>query len=88
MWNHSGPCYLCCASAGQPVGSWLNRCVWEATSEYLQPASSAAGLRPAAVNAIQTFGDFLGYTPHSHMLAAICSHVPNKDEQMVRYYGY
>jgi len=40
--------------------SWLNRCVWEATSEYLQPASSAAGLRPAAVNAIQTFGDFLG----------------------------
>ena len=21
-------------------------------------------------------------------LAAICSHVPNKDEQMARYYGY
>jgi hypothetical protein len=77
-----------CASAGQPVVSWLNRCVWEAISEYLQPASSAAELRPAAVNSIQTFGVFLGYTPHSHMLAAICSHVPNKGEQMVRYYGY
>lgn len=88
MWNHSDPCYLCCASAGQPVVSWLNRCFWEAISEYLQPASSAAGLRPAAVNASQTFGDFLGYTPHSHMLAAICSHVPNKGEQMVRYYGF
>ncbi len=27
-------------------------------------------MRPAAVNAIQTFGDFLGYNPHCHMLLA------------------
>jgi len=47
----------------------LSRCAWEAVSEYLQAASSQR-LRPAAVNAIQTFGDFLGYNPHCHMLAA------------------
>lgn len=36
----------------------------------MQSVSSAAGLHPAEVNAIQTFGDFLGYNPHCHMLAA------------------
>ena len=50
--------------------SALSRCAWEAVSEYLQPASSSGQLRPAAVNAIQTFGDFLGYNPHCHMLLA------------------
>lgn len=49
---------------------WLSRCGREAISEYLQPASPAVGLRPAAVNAIQTFGDFLGYNPHCHMRVA------------------
>jgi hypothetical protein len=27
-------------------------------------------IEPAAVNAIQTFGDFLGFNPHCHMLVA------------------
>jgi len=70
------------------------------------------GAVPGAVIAIQSFGDFLGFNPHLHVLisdgcvygngdgkeektfdalewlAAMCSHVPNKGEQMVRYYGY
>ncbi len=50
--------------------SGLSRCACEAVSAYLQPVSSSARLRPAAVNAIQTFGDFLGYNPHCHMLVA------------------
>ena len=50
--------------------SGLSRCAWEAFNEYLQSASSSGQLRPAAVNAIQTFGDFLGYNPHCHMLVA------------------
>ena len=50
--------------------SGLSRCAWEAFSEYLRPVSSSPGLRPAAVNVIQTFGDFLGYNPHCHMLVA------------------
>src|SRR3989304_10396511 len=71
---------------------------------------------------MQTFGDFLGYNPHTHILvprtdaqylepegrvgytakdkktsrvfpameclAAMCSHIPNRGEQMVRYCGY
>jgi len=48
--------------------SVLSRCAWEAISEYLQAAASSERLRPAAVNAVQTFGNFLGYTPHCHML--------------------
>jgi len=50
--------------------SVLSRCAWEAVSEYLQAAASSERLRPAAVNAIQTFGDFLGYKPHCQMLLA------------------
>jgi hypothetical protein len=50
--------------------SALSRCAWEAVSGYLQAAASSERLRPAAVNAIQTFGDFLEYNPHCHMLVA------------------
>ena len=58
---------------------------------------------------MQTFGNFLGFNPHCHILvvvyaskdgksievfsamewlAAMCSNIPNRGEQMVRYYGY
>ena len=50
--------------------SGLSRCSWEAVSGYLQAARLRPGLRPAAVNAIQSFGDSLGYNPYCHLLVA------------------
>jgi hypothetical protein len=34
---------------------------------------------PGVAIAMQTFGDFLGYNPYSH--------IPNRGEQMVQYHG-
>ncbi|MFO7707197.1 MAG: hypothetical protein R6V84_03415 [Desulfobacterales bacterium] len=41
--------------------SGLSRCEREAISGYLQACSASVDARPAAVNAFQTFGNFLGY---------------------------
>ena len=93
--------------------SGLSRCAWETLKLFFQDAFTEDGAVPGAVVAIQSFGDFLGFNPHLHILcsagckkyqskdgkskkvfdalewlAAMCSHVPNKGEQMVRYYGY
>jgi len=46
----------------------LSRCAWETLKEFYQFAiGEAEGVSGAAV-AIQTFGDFLGFNPHCHVL--------------------
>jgi len=50
--------------------SGLSRCAWEAVQSYLRSACPSVETSPAAVNAIQTFGDFLNFNPHCHMLVA------------------
>jgi hypothetical protein len=48
--------------------SELSRCAWEALKIFLQEAVPERNPFPGAVIAIQTFGDFLGFSPHCHVL--------------------
>ena len=46
----------------------LSRCAWESLKVFLQEAVPENDPIPGAVIAVQTFGDFLGFNPHSHIL--------------------
>jgi ribosomal protein S27E len=48
----------------------LSRCGWEALKLYLKKAVKGRNAVPGAVIAIQTFGDFLGFNPHLHVLTS------------------
>jgi len=46
----------------------LSRCGWEALKLYFKKAVKGKKAVPGAVVSIQTFGDFLGFNPHLHVL--------------------
>ena len=46
----------------------LSRCAWESLKVFLREAVHENDPMPGAVIAMQTFGDFLGYNPHTHIL--------------------
>ena len=48
----------------------LARIAWEVLGLYYKNAVSKENITPAAICCIQTFGDFLGFNPHLHILAA------------------
>ena len=46
----------------------LSRCAWESLKIFIQKAVPEKEPIPGAVIAVQTFGDFLGFNPHCHIL--------------------
>ncbi len=46
----------------------LSRCAWESLKVFMQQAVPEKEPIPGAVIAVQTFGDFLGFHPHCHIL--------------------
>ncbi|OQA00309.1 MAG: putative transposase [Planctomycetes bacterium ADurb.Bin412] len=46
----------------------LSRCAWGSLKAFLQDAVHENDPIPGAVIAMQTFGDFLGFNPHTHIL--------------------
>ena len=46
----------------------LSRCAWESLKVFMQQAVPENEPLPGAVIAVQTFGDFLGFNPHCHIL--------------------
>ena len=48
--------------------SELSRCAWSALKVFFQENSLEKDAVPGAVIAIQSFGDFLGFNPHLHIL--------------------
>jgi hypothetical protein len=50
--------------------SYLSRCGWESLKEFFKETVPENGAVPGAVIAIQTFGDFLGFNPHLHVLCS------------------
>jgi hypothetical protein len=46
----------------------LSRCAWETLKEFFQEAVAEEDAVPGAVIAIHSFGDFLGWHPHLHVL--------------------
>jgi hypothetical protein len=46
----------------------LSRCAWESLKLFLREAVPEKNPLPGAIIAIQTFGDFLGFNPHCHVL--------------------
>lgn len=48
----------------------LSRCGWEALKLYSKKVVKGKKAVPGAVVAIQTFGDFLGFHPHLHILVS------------------
>jgi len=48
----------------------LSKISWETVKEYYRSTCRKEGASPAAVAVIQTFGDFLSFNPHIHILAA------------------
>jgi hypothetical protein len=48
--------------------SKLSQCVWKVLSVYLMHTFCNEDADPGAVIAIQSFGDFLGFHPHAHVL--------------------
>ena len=49
----------------------LSRYAWESLKIFLQEAQPERNAIPGAVIAIQTFGDFLGFYPHCHILMTL-----------------
>ena len=50
--------------------SELSRCGWESLKEFFQEAVPEEDAVPGAAIAIQSFGDFLGFNSHLHVLAS------------------
>ena len=51
--------------------SFLNKKIaWEVLGLYYKNSVSKENITPAAISSIQTFGEFLGFNPHLHMLCA------------------
>jgi len=48
----------------------LSRCGWESLKLFLKETVSEEEAVPGAVIAIQSFGDFLGFNSHLHVLAS------------------
>ena len=48
----------------------LSRISWETVKDYYISTCRKNGSNPAAVAVIQTFGDYLSFNPHMHILAA------------------
>ncbi len=48
----------------------LSRCGWESLKVFLKETVSGEEAVPGAVIAIQSFGDFLGFNSHLHVLAS------------------
>jgi len=46
----------------------LSRCAWESLKVFMQEAVPEKGPVPGALIAVQTFGDFLSFNPHCHIL--------------------
>jgi hypothetical protein len=46
----------------------ISRCAWETLKSFYKTAAANENAVPGAVIAIQTFGDFLGFNPHCHVL--------------------
>ncbi len=49
--------------------SKLGQCAWKVLSQYLRQAVAYEDAVPGAVIAIQSFGDFLNFNPHLHVIA-------------------
>lgn len=49
--------------------SKLSQCAWKVLSEYLKQGVIAKDPVPGAVISVQTFGDFLNFNPHLHIIA-------------------
>ena len=47
----------------------LSQCAWKVLSVYLKQGVSLDAPKPGAVIAVQTFGDFLNFNPHLHIIA-------------------
>jgi hypothetical protein len=48
----------------------LSRIAWEVLGLYYKNSVNKENTAPAAISSIQTFGDFLGFNPHLHILCA------------------
>jgi len=48
--------------------SEMSRCAWESLKDFFQETTPEEGAVPGAAVAIQSFGDFLGFNPHLHIL--------------------
>jgi len=49
--------------------SELSRCAWESLKVFFQEATPEEDALPGAAVAIQSFGNYLGFNPHCHMLS-------------------
>ena len=47
----------------------LSQCAWRSLSDYLKCSITSNDARPGAVVSVQTFGDFLNFNPHLHIIA-------------------
>jgi len=49
--------------------SKLSQCAWKVLSDYLKQSVTVDNPIPACVIAVQTFGEFLNFNPHLHVIA-------------------
>jgi hypothetical protein len=47
----------------------LSQCAWNVLSMYLKQSTTDDNATPGAVVAVQTFGDFLNFNSHLHIVA-------------------
>ena len=47
----------------------LSRCAWKVLSDYIKQSVPVGNPMPGAVISVQTFGEFLNFNPHLHIIA-------------------
>ena len=47
----------------------LSKCAWEVLNSYLKHFVAKPDAAPGAIVAVHSFGDFLNFNPHIHILA-------------------
>ncbi len=47
----------------------LSQCAWKLLSLYLKQGVPFEGAAPGAIVAVHTFGNFLNFNPHLHIIA-------------------
>ena len=63
--------------------SKLSKCAWKVLSDYLKESVSVKDVIPGVVVSIQTFGDFINFNPHLHIVATTDGCFYNDGEFMI-----
>ncbi|MBC8391714.1 MAG: hypothetical protein H8E17_03975 [Deltaproteobacteria bacterium] len=75
-----------CSLYDRSLLSDLSRCGWESLKAVFQETVPEEDTVPGAVIAIQSFGDFLGFNSHLHVLSLLVQRELEKSDLKISYF--